>query len=328
MARLRRFLSHTAVKAGYLILLLAIAAWYLVRWGDRLPDLVGEIRPVWVGAAFVLACLSSLLYSYIQYHLFHRLGARPTYRAVFRIVTLSQLGKYVPGKVLFAGNYYIFSREAGIENLQIGAAFAITMTLWLLTASLCSLLVLGVVEPALRYAILILPLLLAFLIHPRFLGWLLRAVQRTARRVSRSTADDGTDGSTDLTALLAGLGAAVYLRLALLYLATWALTGLGTYLCLVALAPQGFQIFPVVMGSIALGTIAGFVALFAPVGLGVREGMGVLILSPAVGAGVALLGMVLFRGVTVAADLLLALIAVWLGRRAAPATGLETERRP
>jgi hypothetical protein len=69
----------------------------------------------------------------------------------------------------------------------------------------------------------------------------------------------------------------------------------------------------VVTGSIALGTMAGFVALFAPVGLGIREGIGVLILSPAVGAGVALLGMVLFRGVTVAADLLLALMAALMG---------------
>jgi hypothetical protein len=57
------------------------------------------------------------------------------------------------------------------------------------------------------------------------------------------------------------------------------------------------------------------VALFAPVGLGVREGLGAIILAPAVGADVALLGLVLLRGLTVVVDLSLALVSMVAGAR-------------
>jgi len=305
--RLQQIVTHPAVKAGYLVLLVAATAFYLTRWGDRLPDLIDQVRPAWVGAAFVLSTLSALLYSYIQYYVYHQLGARPGYWTVFRIVTISQLGKYLPGKVLFVGNYYLFSREAGIKNVQIGTSFIITMALWMLTASLCGLPVLSLLEPRFRYLILILPLLLALLIHPRLLGWLLNAVQRLSGRVRGTPgAEVQPAGAVELT----DLGAAFYLKAALLYLATWALAGLGAYCCLAAFAPLSPGVYPLALASIALGTVGGFVALFAPVGLGVREGIGALILAPTVGADVALLSMVLLRGVTVATDLLLAMLAM------------------
>jgi uncharacterized membrane protein YbhN (UPF0104 family) len=315
--RLREIVAHPAVKVGYFLLLLAATVFYLVRWGDRLPDLLSQVKPVWVGAAFVLSCLSSLLYSYIQYVIYRQLGARPTYWTVFRIVSISQLGKYLPGKVLFAGNFYLLSREAGIDNLRIGASFAISMAVWILTASLCGLPVLSLLQPTLRYSVLILPVLLALLLHPRFLGWLLKSVQRTVGRVRGSPgawaqADD-SPGFTE--ADLAELAVSFYFRAAFLYLATWALAGLGAYFCLAAFAPIQPEIYPLALASIALGTVAGFVALFAPVGLGVREGIGALILSPAVGADVALLSLVLLRGVTVAVDMLLALGAMLASRK-------------
>jgi uncharacterized membrane protein YbhN (UPF0104 family) len=321
---IREIVAHPAVKVGYFVLLLAATVFYLARWGNRLPDLIGRVQPVWVGAAFVLSCLSSLLYSYIQYAIYRQLGARPTYWTVFRIVSISQLGKYLPGKVLFAGNFYLLSREAGIGNLQIGASFAISMAVWILTASLCGLPVLSLLQPALRYSVLILPILLALFIHPRFLGWLLKFVQRTFGRVrggstAASAQPDGAPGFTE--ADLAEFGAPFYFRAAFLYLATWALAGLGAYFCLAAFAPVQPGVYPLALASIALGTVAGFLALFAPVGLGVREGIGALILSPAVGADVALLSMVLLRGITVAVDMLLALGAMVAGRRAVPMAG-------
>jgi hypothetical protein len=296
ISRIRQIVTHPAVKVAYLALLLAATAYYLFRWGDRVLDLLSQARPAWVGAALVVSYLSALLYSYIQYYIYRNLRAQPTYWSVFRIVTLSQLGKYLPGKVFFVGNFYLFSREAGIGNLQIGASFAISMALWMLTASLCGLPALGLLEPGLRYSVLILPLLLAVLIHPRFLGWLLQAIQRLGSRVRGAPAADiefpaakAGDSAEPPQIPLDELGIAFYLRAALLYLATWA--------------------------SIALGTVAGFVALFAPVGLGVREGIGALILAPVVGAEVALLALLLLRGVTVTVDLSLALVSMAAGSR-------------
>jgi hypothetical protein len=319
--RIQRIAAHPAVKAGYFILLLAATGFYLVRWGDRLPQFLGQIRFAPVALALAVTYLSSLLYSYIQYTIYRRLGAHTAYWTVFRIISISQLGKYLPGKVMFAGNFYLLSRAAGIGNLQIGASFAISMAFWILTASLCGLPVLGLLQPTLRYLVLLLPLLLVVAIHPRFLRWLLQIAQRIGGRVQGAKTVPSPGGtSPDPSAqadLLSRLDAAFYLRLAFLYLATWLLAGLGAYLCLAAFVDVEPAIMPLALASIALGTVAGFLALFAPVGLGVREGIGTLILAPVVGAEVALLSMVLLRGITVVVDLSLALLAMLTGRWAA-----------
>jgi hypothetical protein len=102
---------------------------------------------------------------------------------------------------------------------------------------------------------------------------------------------------------------------------TWALAGLGAYLSVAAFTQVDISTYPLALASIALGTVAGFLALFAPVGLGIREGVGALILAPAVGAEIALVSMFLLRGITVVVDLLLALLAMFTGRWApAPAS--------
>jgi hypothetical protein len=123
--------------------------------------------------------------------------------------------------------------------------------------------------------------------------------------------------------LLARLDTVFYLRVGFLYLVVWALAGLGAYLCLSAFTEIDLSTFPLALASIALGTVAGFLALFAPVGLGVREGIGALVLAPAVGTDVALLSMVLLRGITVVVDLLLALLAMLSGRWAMSNTALQ-----
>ncbi len=320
--RIRRIVTHPVVKAAYLVLLVAAAAFYLARWRDRLPDLLLDLHLPWAGAAFFLACVSAFLYSYINYDIYHHLGAGPSYWRVFRIVSVSQLGKYLPGKILFAGNFYLFSRAAGIGSAQIAANFAISMALWILTACLCGLPVLGLLDPKLRYLILILPVLLALLVHPRFLDWFLRTVQQVIGRVRKVPLPEEASPVTQagsvtepMQASLVDLGVGFYLRVAFLYMATWALAGLGAYYCLRAFAQVGLDVYPLALASIALGTVAGFLVLFAPVGLGIREGIGVLILSPAVGADVAFLSMVLLRGITVVVDLLLALLALMIGGR-------------
>jgi hypothetical protein len=315
--RARQILSHPAVRIGYFALLLAVTGVTLYRWSDQLPELLQRTQWQPVVAALLVTCLSSLLYCYIQTMIYRHLGSQPGYWTVFRIVSISQLGKFLPGRVLFFGNFYLMSRAAGIGNMQIGAAFTISMVIWILTACLCGLPALALLQPALRYSVLVLPVLLALLIHPRLLGSLLRLAQEAGGRMR------GPNGSPPQPAAegalkLEGLNAAFYFQVGLLYLATWALAGLGAYLSVAAFADVEPSLFPLALASISLGTVVGFLALFAPVGLGVREGIGMLILAPVVGAGVALLSMVLLRGITVVVDLGLALVAMLTNPRPAP----------
>ncbi|HFD38242.1 MAG TPA: hypothetical protein ENJ31_00105, partial [Anaerolineae bacterium] len=173
----------------------------------------------------------------------------------------------------------------------------ISQALWMLTASLCSLPVLTLLDPTLRYLVLLLPLSLLLLLHPRFLQGLLRLGQKVA-------------GRGEPLPLPSGLEPSFYLRMAALYLLNWSLAGLGVWFCLRAFGPIGGDAFPLALAAIALGTVAGFIALFAPVGLGVREGLGAVILAPVLGPEAALLALLLLRGITVAVDLSTALASM------------------
>jgi hypothetical protein len=304
MNRLKRTVGHPVVKAAYFLLLVAATAFYLYRWRDHLPELWAQVEPIWVAASLGTATLGALLYILIQYVLYRRLGAQVSYRTTYRIISIAQLGKYLPGKVMFAGNYYLLSRDAGISNVLVGTSFVVSQALWMLTAGLCGLPVLALLDPVLRYTVLAIPLVLALLVSPRFLGWLFRLSRRIAPRMHRES-----------PTLPEGLGATTYLLVALLYLLNWGLAAMSAWFSLRAFGPIGLDVFPLVLASIALGTVAGFVALFAPAGLGVREGLGVMILAPFTGTQEALLGLVLLRGIAVFVDLSLALIGVAAGAR-------------
>jgi hypothetical protein len=304
MNRVRGVIGHPAVKTAYFLILIAVTASYLYRWRDHLPGLWAQVEPFWVVASLLTAALGALFYILIQYALYRRLGAHVSYRTTYRIITIAQLGKYLPGKVMFAGNYYLLSRDAGISNMLVGTSFVVSQALWMLTAALCGLPVLALLDPVLRYAVLAIPLVLALMVSPRFLEWLLGLSQRLAHSMRREP-----------IALPERLGATTYLWVALLYLLNWGLAGMSAWLSLRAFGSIGLEILPLALASVALGTVAGFAALFAPVGLGVREGLGAIILAPLVGTEVALLGLVLLRGIAVIVDVSLALITVVAGHR-------------
>jgi hypothetical protein len=304
MNRIKRIASHPAVRIGYFVFLAAAAIYYLYRWGDRLPDLLAQIQVGWTLPALGTTIVAALVYTFVQHTIFRRLNAPVSYGTTFRIITIAQLGKYLPGKVIFFGNYYLLARAAGISNLQVGTAFVVSMALWMLTACLCALPVLSLLDPSLKYTILLVPVVALLLIHPRVLGWFLRLGQWVGGQ---------TQGQRLL--LPEGLSVSFYFRVALLNVLNWALAGLGAWFCLRAFGLVGLETLPLVLAALALGTVAGFVAIFAPAGLGIREGLGALILAPVVGAEVALLGLVLLRGITVVVDLSLALLSMAAGTR-------------
>ena len=70
------------------------------------------------------------------------------------------------------------------------------------------------------------------------------------------------------------------------------------------------SLVPAVIASVALATVAGFVIAVLPGGLGVREGVLMSTLAPALGSDHAVIASLLLRLVWVAAELVAALILV------------------
>jgi hypothetical protein len=75
-----------------------------------------------------------------------------------------------------------------------------------------------------------------------------------------------------------------------------------------------FRLAPVVIASVALATVAGFAVAVLPGGLGVREGVLMSALAPAIGSDQAVIASLLLRLVWVAAELAAASIVFPLFR--------------
>ena len=106
------------------------------------------------------------------------------------------------------------------------------------------------------------------------------------------------------------IGYALYAKITLLYILGWIIAGLGVYFSALVFYPIGIKDLPICLSSIAISTIVGFIAIFAPAGLGVREGVGTVILTSVVPIETAFLVMLMLRLIGVIVDLCFALFSL------------------
>jgi uncharacterized membrane protein YbhN (UPF0104 family) len=99
----------------------------------------------------------------------------------------------------------------------------------------------------------------------------------------------------------------------------WLAMGLSQLAVIRGLTPWGdrelLDALPLAVASVALATVAGFVIAVFPGGLGVREGVLMYALGPALGADLAVVAALVLRLVWVAAEFVAALAVGPLGAR-------------
>jgi hypothetical protein len=188
----------------------------------------------------------------------------------------SQLGKYVPGKVfLYLGRLHFYVREGrpigpvtvafGVETIGNFASAIFTVLVAVLTVD----------APALDpYRWVLAAALVVFLIalHPKVIGWLIRIAARVLRR-------SVFEVTLTYPQLLRYLG---------LYVVNWLLFGVALYVFIRSFYPLEFSSILYLTGAFSFAGMMGIVAVFAPSGLGVREGILALFLGQVMPVPVAL----------------------------------------
>ncbi|MEV4008209.1 lysylphosphatidylglycerol synthase transmembrane domain-containing protein [Actinomadura sp. NPDC049753] len=237
------------------------------------------------------------------------LGSPLPVRAVFRISGISQLGKYVPGKVWALVTQIEMTREHKVPPER---SFGSTM-LAVATSTSCGLAVAAVTLPLTSAAarreywwlFLLAPVLLVML-HPRIVSWALGVMLRLVRRPP-------LEHPVSLGATLRAVGWTVL---------GWALFGVHTWLLCAAVGGDGKGLPFLATGAYALAFVAGFLVFIAPGGIGAREAALTVVLTPVLPAGAPVVVAIASRVLLTAADLLIAGAAFLLGRTA-PAAGNE-----
>jgi uncharacterized membrane protein YbhN (UPF0104 family) len=209
-----------------------------------------------------------------------------------RAYFLSILGRYIPGKVGLA----LIRVEAyrGYQPDTVVMATGLELMAALSAAFLLALVGLAsspdYVPPYLRWVPLValVPLLVA--LSPKLL-------QRTANAILRLLKRSELDRLPPYSANIAFV---------VLYTIPGFLHGLGLFLLLNAFSEVPGSHYLAVTGAYYAANLIGLLAVFAPGGLGVREGVLFLVLPTLVGTDVAIIAALLIRLITMAAEVVLA----------------------
>jgi len=295
----------TAVRAGFLLLAVALLVVAVVREGDSILDSLGRLSPLRVAASalFVLAALTAQMLSWRA--LFRGSDAEHlTVRVAGRIYFLGQLGKYIPGSVWAVLAQAELGKDHRVPRSQsavvaLGALMVLTVTGGIVGAAGLTV---GSAEALTTYwwALLAVPAG-AVILCPAVLN---RVVQR-ALRISRQ-------GGPAPALTSGGL-----LRSALWAIVQWFLFGAHAWLLAVDLGASGPADAATVVGAFALAWVVGFVVVIAPAGAGPREAALVLGLAPIMAAPEGLVLALVSRVLMVVGDGLAAALVARRGARAA-----------
>ena len=289
LARLRR-----SRWAGLLIILLVAAFWalFISRQLNSLAQYSWQLQPAALGTALVFAGLYHVTLALCWSWLLRRMGERLSYRQAVGAWQASMLARYVPGNV-----WHILSRIALASRwgAQPGRVLA-SSTLEQVLNVIGALALVGLTFPfwglpatAQFWLLALVPLGLAAL-HPGLLG---RLLDWAARRFKRPQLAWHYRYREIL------LPTAGYM-LAMLWV------GLALYATMSGLVPVSPGQLPLYVGTGALAWAVGYLSFLTPSGIGVREGVIVLVLAQVMPLPAAVVGSILYRIVVTLAELAMA----------------------
>lgn len=299
--------------------MLAFVAWRAVKlWREGSPGEV-ELRPGWLALAGLFYAVGWLPSVWFWRVALARLGDEISWPAAARAYYVGHLGKYVPGKALVPVIRGQMAAAAGgrfgagvlavvfetVVMMGVGGEVAAMLVAYLLPADLerSPALLRGIVmQPAVRHLIevpfaiplIVLALVLISLpIVARLFSW-------AARKFTPVKDDAALANRFD--AKLIGVGFVAFA-------AAWTLHGLSLWATLRGIGVSApLANLPGWTAIVALSTFAGFLAVFAPGGAGVREGFLIELLKvqPAVDPRQAVAAALLLRAVWLATEVVVA----------------------
>ncbi len=256
--------------------IIALAARTVVRDWDRVrSESIAWGFDWWrIVASLVVTWLMYLLLIHAWRAVLHTWGeVLPWWRAV-RIWFVSSLGKYIPGKLWALAAMAVMAERAGVSGAAASASSVVMQLVSITTGIAVALALLGreVLSGSTTLGLAgIIALAVAALAgtalvgSPYVMGWLGRAVGRPGA--------------------VRHVGARAMLHATIPSLIAWLGYGTALFLLVRGTLPDVQLGWGTATGAFAASYIAGYLAVFAPGGLGVREGALILILGPVVGQG-------------------------------------------
>ncbi|MCK4504966.1 MAG: flippase-like domain-containing protein [Candidatus Aegiribacteria sp.] len=272
--------NRTWVKFGIrigLILLLSAAIWLLIvngsKWLQQIEDFEWQLDWFLLGASVLILWISYLLTPVGWVWLSHHAGSKVSARDLTSAWFISQLGRYVPGKIwLFAGRVG-FLKSHGLSTFRATSVPFLEVLFTAAAAGLAAIIPIiltdnfSFADSGLRTVILAAGG--CMLVIP-----LLTPMQRWLYKLKY--------GSIPEILTLPGITGS--LKLLLLYSGLWWIRGLTLFLWLKGFGIQSID-FWICCVAAPLSWLAGYIVFLVPGGIGIREAAAVALVAPSGATG-------------------------------------------
>jgi glycosyltransferase 2 family protein len=243
-----------------------------------------HINYFYISLGVIAVLVAFFVFSSVWKLIIRSLNKDVGYVKSFKIAYLSNLGRYIPGKIWQMFGMIYLAKKEGITEEESITSFGLSQLFSIPSGLLAGLILLGL-QPGgfAKYAdvpffnigvvtvgIAMLALSLAVVFLPRITEKLLNGFYRMLRR---------RPVTLTLNKSLAG---AIYGG----YFLAWCLYGFAFWVFLKGITTESVLIFPMA-GAFIIAYQIGYLALFAPGGVGPREAMMTIMLAPYFGTAVA-----------------------------------------
>ncbi len=233
---------------------------------------------------------------------------RITFTSYQQIYFLSQLGRYIPGKIWMVVGKFEALRRKGFDLYWVTAASFIEMLLMTLGAGIILTSCL-IITPVIQFDIIskLAPVFLIFglivLIQSKpFIFLFFHIFQSLLKNTERH-----------VTSHLRGLNNDSFIIISIGYCLSWLIQGIAFYFLIISLKP-GVQFSSIYIFTYVAAWLTGFITIFSPSGIGVRESIMIFLLSLSMSTTEATVVSLLARVWATAIELLITLISVFTDR--------------
>jgi uncharacterized membrane protein YbhN (UPF0104 family) len=306
----RQLLVRASTVAGVVVAVAGcafVARKLAVGWTEY-KDVIADARWGWLLVALPLAAVGMTTVGMVWRRIVMALGGTVSRPEIFVWYQLGQMAKYLPGGVWPMVGRSEMAVRGGLRRTLAYNSVALSMGAAYLCATLVSAALLPLVVLTSDdigggiWVLLLIPIGLLVL-HPAVLGRLFRL----AERVLGGGEEQQVPGWTDSV------------KLVLRHVTSWLCIGVSTWFVALTFDPHA-PLLPIVFAGI-LSWVTGFIVVFVPGGLGVREAAFTAAAGHALDPEVAATVAVVSRLVFMSGDALGAAAAVGVRRRLTPRPG-------
>jgi uncharacterized membrane protein YbhN (UPF0104 family) len=298
--------------AAFTAIILLIAYYYALEFRSNWTELTKfrlAIKARYLVASFSLCLLAYLLETYIWKVCINKHSGRSelTLRKSIAIVNTSGLFKYLPGRIWIYTAQLVWLKKYGISKAVIFYANLICVLGSVIVSFYFGLLYLALYKNIMGGTAVALSFIALILFNIVYIAWnsaLMNKFIAVINQVFRK----------DIPPLTSSRSLLLFIQL--VYACSWLLTGLSGYLLAQGIGlPIAVTGIFALLASMSLAWVAGYFVVIAPGGLGIREGVMLVMLNNIVSVETALIFPLVSRVMYLIAEALLGLTALFLGMK-------------